>query len=70
DEPLDVLALDRVLGALATADPLLAELAGLHLFGGLGFAEIAELRGVSERTVFRDWRAARMFLLRYMDATG
>ncbi|HVH35409.1 MAG TPA: ECF-type sigma factor [Tahibacter sp.] len=70
DEPLDVLALDRVMGALTAADPLLAELAGLHLFGGLGFAEIAELRGVSERTVFRDWRAARMFLLRYMDATG
>lgn len=70
DEPLDVLALDRVMGALAATDPLLAELAGLHLFGGLGFAEIAQLRGVSERSVFRDWRAARMFLLRYMEAGG
>ena len=66
DEPFDVLALDSVMGALAAADATLAELANLHLFGGLGFADIAELRGVSERTVFRDWRAARMFLLRYI----
>ena len=66
EEPFDVLALDRVMNELAKTDPQLAELAGLHLFGGLGFAEIAELRGVSERTVFRDWRAARMFLLRYI----
>lgn len=66
DEPFDVLALDRVMGELAATDAALAELASLHLFGGLGFAEIAELRGVSERTLFRDWRAARMFLLRFI----
>ncbi|HEU4664137.1 MAG TPA: ECF-type sigma factor [Dokdonella sp.] len=66
DEPFDVLALDRVMTELAATDPALAELAGMHLFAGLGFGEIAELRGVSERTVFRDWRAARMFLLRFI----
>jgi RNA polymerase sigma factor (TIGR02999 family) len=66
DEPFDVLALDRVMTELAATDAALAELASLHLFGGLGFGEIADLRGVSERTVFRDWRMARMFLLRFI----
>ena len=69
DEPFDVLALDRVMTELAATDAALAELAGMHLFGGLGFGEIAELRGVSERTVFRDWRTARMFLLRFIGGT-
>jgi len=67
DEPFDVLALDRVMTDLAATDEALAELASLHLFGGLGFGEIADLRGVSERTVFRDWRTARMFLLRFIE---
>lgn len=70
DEPFDVLALDRVMTELARVDPALAELAQLHVFAGLGTAEIAELRGVSERTVFRDWRTARMFLLRFIAETA
>jgi RNA polymerase sigma factor (TIGR02999 family) len=70
DEPFDILALDRVMTDLARVDPALAELAQLHVFAGLGTAEIAELRGVSERTVFRDWRTARMFLLRFIAETG
>lgn len=69
DEPFDILALDRVMSDLARVDPALADLAQLHVFGGLGTAEIAELRGVSERTVFRDWRTARMFLLRFIAET-
>jgi RNA polymerase sigma factor (sigma-70 family) len=51
-------ALDR-LGALS---PILAELVDLHFFGGFSFEEIGELRGVSERTVYRDWRKARLLL--------
>jgi RNA polymerase sigma factor (TIGR02999 family) len=70
DEPFDVLALDRVMVDLASVDPALAQLAELHVFGGLGIAEIAGLRGVSERTVFRDWRTARMFLLRFIAEAG
>jgi DNA-directed RNA polymerase specialized sigma24 family protein len=45
-----------------TLEPELAELVDLHFFCGYAFAEIAELRGVSERTVQRDWRKARMLL--------
>lgn len=57
-------ALEDSLAVLAALDPALAELVDLHFFGGLGFAEIATLRGVSERTVQRDWQKARMLLYR------
>lgn len=70
DEPFDVLALDRVMSELERVDPALSELAQLHVFGGLDMADIAQLRGVSERTVFRDWRTARMFLLRFIGEAG
>ena len=35
-----------------------------RFFGGLDVAEIAELLGISEATVLRDWRAARAWLAR------
>lgn len=43
-------------------EPGLAELVDLHFFCGFTFGEIAELRGVAERTVYRDWRKARVLL--------
>lgn len=52
------LALDE----LATHDAGLAELVDLHFFCGLSFGEIAAMRAVSERTVQRDWRKARVIL--------
>ncbi len=63
DQPFDVLAVDQVLNALERVDPKLLQIAQLHLFGGLRFTEIAELLGDSERTVFRHWRMARMYLV-------
>jgi RNA polymerase sigma factor (TIGR02999 family) len=54
--------LSEALDQLARADPELAELVDLHFFCGLSFVEIAALRGVSDRTVQRDWRQARMLL--------
>lgn len=54
--------LSDALDHLMTLEPELAELVDLHFFCGYAFAEIAELRGVSERTVQRDWRKARMLL--------
>jgi len=47
---------------LAAVEPALADLVDLHFFCGYTFAEIAELRGVSERTIQRDWRKARLLL--------
>jgi RNA polymerase sigma factor (TIGR02999 family) len=49
---------------LAALDPALAELVDLHFFCGFSFTEIAQLRGVSDRTVQRDWRKARLLLHR------
>jgi RNA polymerase sigma factor (TIGR02999 family) len=47
---------------LAVLDPALAELVDLKFFCGFSFAEIAEMRQVSERTVQRDWAKARALL--------
>jgi RNA polymerase sigma factor (TIGR02999 family) len=60
-----VAELERVgdaLDELATLEPALAQLVDLHFFAGYTFGEIASLRGVSERTVQRDWRKARLLL--------
>jgi RNA polymerase sigma factor (TIGR02999 family) len=67
-ERLEALAL--ALDALAEVDAPLAQLVDLHFFGGFSFAELAELRGISERTVLRDWRKARLLLHRVMQDVG
>lgn len=54
--------LGDALDELAQLEPTLAELVDLHFFCGFSFVEIAALRGVSDRTVQRDWRKARMLL--------
>lgn len=56
--------LGDALDELAAVDPALAELVDLHFFCGFPFNEIAVLRGVSDRTVQRDWRKARLLLQR------
>lgn len=58
------LELDEALRRLAENDPRAAEVVELHYFAGLELGQIAELLGVSERTVNRDWRAARAWLQR------
>lgn len=60
--PEELNAIDQALEDLARVDARLAELVDLHFFCGLTFGEIAGLRGVSERTVQRDWRKARLIL--------
>jgi RNA polymerase sigma factor (TIGR02999 family) len=50
------------LDALATRDPRLAEVVDLKYFCGFSFAEIANLRAASQRTVKRDWEKARALL--------
>jgi RNA polymerase sigma factor (sigma-70 family) len=54
--------LGDALEELAGLEPALAELVDMHFFCGYSFREVASLRGVSERTVQRDWRKARMLL--------
>jgi RNA polymerase sigma factor (TIGR02999 family) len=57
-----LLALDAALCDLAKVDPRQALLVEGRFFGGLDVGETAELLGVSEATVLRDWRAAKAWL--------
>jgi RNA polymerase sigma factor (TIGR02999 family) len=59
----DVLALDAALDRLEHESPRLARLVQLRFFGGLPISEIATVLAVSDRTLKRDWRRARAFLL-------
>jgi RNA polymerase sigma factor (TIGR02999 family) len=47
---------------LATVDPALAQVVDLKFFCGFSLAEIAAMRGQSERTVQRHWDKARIYL--------
>ena len=60
---LDVLELNELLSSLAQADARAAEGVELRCFGGYTEPEIADIQGVTERTVQRDWRKARAFLM-------
>lgn len=61
-EALEVLALDHALIELEKIDARAARVVQLHFFGGLTFPAIAELEGLNERTIKRDWQAARHLL--------
>jgi len=58
----DMLALDEALGQLALVDERKARVVELRFVLGLATPETAEVLGVSEPTVERDWRFARAFL--------
>ena len=62
-----ILALDEVLGKLEKFDEQQAKLVEMKFFGGLGNKEIAENLGISERTVGREWQAARLWLYRELN---
>ncbi len=62
----EVLAIDDALNALAAFDPREAKVVELRFFGGLSEEEIAEVLGISARTVKRDWVVAKAWLKREM----
>jgi RNA polymerase sigma factor (TIGR02999 family) len=57
-----LLALDEALSRLEEWDPRQSRIVELRFFGGLCEEEIAEILGVSVRTVKRDWRLAKVWL--------
>lgn len=63
----DLDGVSAALDELAGFEPALAQLVDLKFFCGFTFAEIAAARGVTERTVQRDWAKARALLRRFMD---
>jgi len=59
----DVLRVHEALEVLAQADERAAQVVEMRYFGGLTEPEIAQVLGLSERTVRRDWEKARLLLL-------
>jgi RNA polymerase sigma factor (TIGR02999 family) len=54
--------ISEALDELAKVDSSLAEIVDLKFFCGFTFAEIAIMRGISERTAQREWEKARIYL--------
>ena len=60
----DLVALDEALTALAEVDQRKGQVVEMRFFGGLSVEEVAEVLKVSKETVMRDWRLAKVWLLR------
>ena len=60
----DLVALDDALNALATFDLRKSQVVEMRFFGGLSVEETAEALRVSADTVMRDWRLAKVWLVR------
>ena len=59
-----VLLIDDALEQLRAEDPERARVVVLKFFGGLTNQEVAEILGVTERTVERQWAYAKTWLFR------
>jgi RNA polymerase sigma factor (sigma-70 family) len=60
----DLVALDEALERLADMDPRKSRIVELRFFGGLSVEETAEVLGVSDATVMREWNKAKAWLYR------
>jgi RNA polymerase sigma-70 factor (ECF subfamily) len=70
ERALDLIALDDALVALARMDERKSQVVELRFFGGLSVEETAEALGVSAETVMRDWRLAKVWLVREISRHG
>jgi RNA polymerase sigma factor (TIGR02999 family) len=69
----DLVALDEALDELAKHEPRRVKVVEMRFFGGLSVEETAAALGISEESVLRDWRFARVWLareLRHGDGHG
>lgn len=64
DRQTDIVALDDALHTLADIDPRKSRVVEMRFFGGLSIKEAAQVLDVSAETVLRDWRLAKVWLLR------
>jgi RNA polymerase sigma factor (TIGR02999 family) len=64
----DLVALDDALNTLGEMDPRKVQVVEMRFFGGLNAEETAEALHVSIGTVMRDWRLAKVWLLRELSA--
>jgi len=68
--PVDVLTLDRALEALGAVDSRKSRVIEMRYFGGMTVEETADALHVSTQTVKRDWRLAKLWLLRELEGHG
>jgi RNA polymerase sigma factor (TIGR02999 family) len=61
-QEIDLLALHKSLERLAAFDPRQERIVELRYFSGLTIEEVAEVLGISEATVVRDWTIAKAWL--------
>jgi RNA polymerase sigma-70 factor, ECF subfamily len=61
---LEVLLVDEALKALAREDQRQAQIVEMRFFAGLNYEEIGEILGIHPSTIKREWKTARLFLLR------
>jgi len=66
DSDLDLVSLDRALDRLRSRSEDLARLVELRFFAGLPREEVAQILGVSNATLGRQWQAAKALLAKYM----
>jgi RNA polymerase sigma factor (TIGR02999 family) len=64
---VDLMALDEALQRLEAVDERKAQVVDLRFFGGLSVEETAGVLHVSADTVKRDWRLAKLWLLRELE---
>lgn len=64
---VSIVDLDAALHRLAQHAPRLEKIVECRFFGGMNVQETAEALDISTRTVERDWRKAKTYLLRYLD---
>jgi RNA polymerase sigma-70 factor, ECF subfamily len=64
----EIVALNDALNQLSALDERKSRVVEMKFFGGLKIEEIAEVLKVSPKTVKRDWRFARTWLLRELAA--
>jgi RNA polymerase sigma factor (TIGR02999 family) len=62
DREIDLILLNNALNKLAEFDETQAKIVEMKFFGGLTNEEVAEVLGVSDSTVKREWRMARAWL--------
>jgi RNA polymerase sigma factor (TIGR02999 family) len=65
----EIVRVGAALEELTAVDPPLADVVDLKFFCGFSFSEIARMRGISERTVQRQWEKARIYLRRRIAET-
>jgi RNA polymerase sigma factor (TIGR02999 family) len=66
----EIIALDEALSDLASVDERKGRIVELRYFGGLSVEETAEVLGVSGVTVMREWRSAKLWLMRALSKRG